>query len=91
MTGEKDHSRQNEALARADADHDLLVRIDERTKNWEQALKTFVTKEEHKTLHELVESKASSSEVVPIRNIVYGMVSLALVAVFGAIIVNVIK
>lgn len=52
-----------------DADHDLIVRIDERTKNWEQTLKTFVT----------------TKEFFPVKSLVYGLVGLILVGVIGGI------
>lgn len=51
------------------ADHDLLVRIDERTKNWEATLETFVTK----------------NEFLPVKLIVYGFAGLILLSVMGGI------
>lgn len=68
------------------ADHDLLVRIDERTKNWEQTLKTFVTKKEHESLEIIVRNSVTTKEFLPIKNLVYGFVAIVLLAVIGGIV-----
>jgi len=54
---------------------ELLIRIDERTKNIEEKLPKFVTK----------------SEFLPVRLIAYGLVSILCVCVIGAVVELVIK
>jgi len=56
-------------------DHDLLVRIDERTQNMHERMTQFVTRK----------------EFTPVRNIAFGLVGLILVAFIGAMINLIIK
>ena len=83
--------QESERSLRANADHDLLVRIDERTKNWQEALKTFVTKDEHQALHAIMKGTVSKNEFDPVKKLVYGFVGLTLITVIGAIVAQVIR
>ena len=56
-------------------DHDLLVRIDERTQTMSASMGTFVTRR----------------EFLPVKSIVYGMVGLILASVIVALITLVIQ
>lgn len=56
-------------------DHDLLVRIDERTS----------------TLHERMGQMVTRKEFIPVRSIAFGLVGLVMVAVIGALINVIIK
>lgn len=58
-----------------DSDHDILIRLDERTKSMSLAMSQFVTKK----------------EFAPVRLIVYSGVGLLLLTIFGAMASAVVK
>ncbi len=57
------------------SDKELLVRIDERTKNMEERLDLFVTKE----------------AFVPVRNLIYLLVSCTLLTILGGVLATVFR
>ena len=57
------------------SDKELLVRIDERTKNIEERLDLFVTKE----------------AFIPVRALIYGLATLTLITVVGGVLATIIK
>jgi hypothetical protein len=61
------------------ADHDLLVRIDERTKGLCQSFEA------------LTKTVVTQKEFIPVKNITYGLVGLLLTTVILAIIASVLR
>lgn len=58
-----------------ESDHDLLIRIDARTADFEEKLRKFVTQD----------------EFAPVRNLVYGLVAIVLIGVAVAVVALVVN
>lgn len=73
-----------------ESDRELLIRIDERTKNLNDAFsrmtETFVTKEQFQPIKDAILLTVTRTEFAPIQKIVYGAAGLILVGVFTALI-----
>lgn len=77
------------------ADHDLLVRIDERTHAISSLVASMkedmVTKQEHKNLKENQDRMVTQEEFKPVKRIAYGIATLTLSAVALALIGSVVQ
>lgn len=62
-------------------DHDLLVRIDERTQSIMHQMGTYEDR-----LDGMKKTHVTTKEFIPVRNIAYGLVVAAALAVLGAVV-----